>query len=220
MRRRGLLLACAAVAAARAPAARAQGARKDPTALPQGAAPPATGPAAPIDQLDEALLRIMKLGHGEPFAARAAVLQPVVEQVFDLPQILQVSVGLSWPSIPDAQKAKLLDVFTRYTVASWVANFDSYGGQHFEILSGTRAVGRDQIVRTTLVSRSGERTRLDYQMRDGGTGWKVVDVLQDGSISRVAVQRSDFRALLMRGGPNKLIAELEHKVADLQSGLS
>jgi phospholipid transport system substrate-binding protein len=40
-------------------------------------------------------------------------------------------------------------------------------------------------------------------------------VLTDGSISRVAVQRSDFRGLLNSGGTPALVAGLEHKVANL-----
>ena len=207
MRRRALL----ALALLAAPAVLAGRAR----ALAQG-----SGPAAPIQRLDDALLQIMRMGRSASFAQRSAVLTPVVQQVFDLPQILQVSVGLRWPSFPPAEQAKLLDVFTRYTVASYVANFDSYDGQHFEILPQTRAVGADRVVATQLVPRSGDPTRLDYQMRHGAAGWRVVDVLLDGSISRVAVQRSDFRSLIGSGGPERLIASLQRKVANLQSGNS
>jgi len=43
-------------------------------------------------------------------------------------------------------------------------------------------------------------------------------VLMDGSISRVAVQRSDFRGLLGQGGAADLIASLQRKVSDLSGG--
>jgi phospholipid transport system substrate-binding protein len=49
-------------------------------------------------------------------------------------------------------------------------------------------------------------------------GWRATDVLADGSISRVAVQRSDFRTLLSRGGGSALLASLQKKVADLSDG--
>jgi phospholipid transport system substrate-binding protein len=203
MRRRALLLAPLALAALPLARAAAQG-----------------GPQGPVSELDNALLRIMQMGQNSPFAQRAGVLRPVIEQVFDLPQILQVSVGLPWNTLAEADKARLLDVFTRYTVASYVANFDSYNGQKFEIAPHARSVGHDQVVETKLVPRAGDPTRIDYEMRQTGAGWKVVDVLVDGSISRVAVQRSDFRGLLNSGGPRKLIASLERKVRNLQSGQS
>lgn len=208
-RRRALLLAPAAWLAARTQVPRA--------AWAQAAA---GGPSAPVARLDDALLRIMRMGQGTAFAQRAAVLAPVVQSVFDLPHILEISVGPRWASMSPADQAKLLDVFTRYTVASYVANFDSYGGQHFDILPQTRAVGADQVVATKLVPTSGDATRIDYQMRRTAAGWQVVDVLLDGSISRVAVQRSDFRSLVAGGGPQRLIASLERKVANLQDGKS
>jgi phospholipid transport system substrate-binding protein len=61
--------------------------------------------------------------------------------------------------------------------------------------------------------------KLDYVMRRGPTGWQAVDVLTDGSISRVAVQRSDFRELLRRGGVPALAASLTNKVANLSGGM-
>jgi phospholipid transport system substrate-binding protein len=57
--------------------------------------------------------------------------------------------------------------------------------------------------------------KLSYVMRQTPAGWKAVDVLADGSISRVAVQRSDFRALLANGGSPALVASLEQKVSEL-----
>ncbi len=54
--------------------------------------------------------------------------------------------------------------------------------------------------------------RIDYVMRGGAGGWRIVDVLLNGSISRVAVQRSDFRALLESGNPAALIDSLKRKV--------
>ena len=55
-------------------------------------------------------------------------------------------------------------------------------------------------------------------MRRQGSAWKAVDVLADGSISRVAVQRSDFRRLVSRGGAQALIESLNQKTNDLSGG--
>jgi phospholipid transport system substrate-binding protein len=48
--------------------------------------------------------------------------------------------------------------------------------------------------------------------------WKAADVLLEGTISRVAVQRSDFRASLDETGAARLIARLRQRVADLSGG--
>lgn len=175
---------------------------------------------APIRQLIDGLVGIMKAGGGTPFPARFAQLAPVVESTFDLHAILQESVGPAWGEIPAAQQAMLMDAFRRYTVSSYVNSFDAFDGQRFEISPATRAVGPDVVVRTKIITRTGASHELDYVMRQTGGGWRVVDVLADGAISRVAVQRSDFRRLLERGGAEALAKSLRTKSADLSDGQS
>ncbi len=179
-------------------------------------------PSAPIASLDAALLTAMRMGTSTPFAQRYDVVAPAVESTFDLRGVLAASVGLGWASLTSQQKRELLSVFTRYTVASYTANFDSYSGQRIEILPQLqRQVGSDVVVATQIVPANGrEPTRLDYVMRQTPRGWRAVDVLADGSISRVAVQRSDFRSLLAGGSPAPLIASLNAKVASLSGSTS
>ncbi|MGH7103615.1 MAG: ABC transporter substrate-binding protein [Acetobacteraceae bacterium] len=178
------------------------------------------GAVAPIAQLDSALLAAMKAGsRGTSISTRYAALQPVIEQVFDLERVLAASVGFSWPTLPSKQKAALMAAFRRYTVATYVANFDRFSGQRFEVLPRVREVGNGEIVvHTRLNRRNRSPVKLAYVLRQGPAGWKVVDVLTDGSISRVAVQRSDFQELLASGGASALAAGLERKVASLSGG--
>jgi phospholipid transport system substrate-binding protein len=175
-------------------------------------------PAAPIRALNDGLLQIMHAGAKTPFAEREKMLAPAIQAAFDLPQILKTSVGPRWASLPPAQQTELMELFRRYTVASYVANFDAYAGEQFIILPATRSVGNERVVATRIVPREGDPTRIDYVMRPESGGWKAVDVLLDGSISRVAVQRSDFRALLGGGDAGPLIASLRRKTAALESG--
>lgn len=179
-----------------------------------------TAAAAPIQRLYDGLLNVMKAGGATPFQQRYATLEPVIDSVFDLPAILQVSVGPAWSALPPDQQAALRTEFRRYTIANYVSNFNNYSGQHFNVLPETKSLANgDQVVQTRIVSSSGESHQLDYVMRQDGGAWRVVDVLADGSISRVAVQRSDFRRLLANGGGPALVASLQRKTADLSGGV-
>jgi phospholipid transport system substrate-binding protein len=167
----------------------------------------------PIRQLNEGLLRVMKAGQTSSFSDRFNMLAPVVDQAFDLTTILKESVGPDWISLPVDQQATLLDAFRRYTIASYINNFDEYSGQRLLINPETRSVGNDQVVRTQIIPTSGQGHTLDYVMRQAPTGWRIVDVLADGAISRVAVQRSDFRRLIRRGGALALADRLKAQAA-------
>ena len=174
---------------------------------------------APIEQLDNALLAAMKAGESSPFDDRYRVLAPVIERVFDLDAVLAASIGLSWPTLPADQKAALAAAFRRYTVSSYATSFNSYNGQSFQVSPTVRALSNGEVVVNSRLRRAdGSSLALDYVMRRGPAGWQAVDVLTDGSISRVAVQRSDFRGLLSSGGTPALVAGLEHKVANLSGG--
>ena len=118
-----------------------------------------------------------------------------------------------------ADQNTLLTAFRRYTIANYVNSFDNYTGQRFDVQPETRALPNgEQVVQTKIISSSGESHKLDYVMRQQGAGWKAVDVLADGSISRVAVQRSDFRRLMSGGGARALIESLNQKTRDLSDG--
>jgi len=172
---------------------------------------------APIAALDAALISAMKAG-ASAFPERAALIKPALLTAFDLLAILRVSVGPGWAQLPPAQQTALSAAFEQFTIVTYTANFNKFSGERFDMLPALRTVGSDQVVQTRLVPASGAPTPLDYVMRQGDGGWKAVDVLLDGSISRVAVQRSDFRAQMKDDNPATLIESLRKKIATLSGG--
>ncbi|MGD0104751.1 MAG: ABC transporter substrate-binding protein [Rhodopila sp.] len=171
----------------------------------------------PLQELHNALEAMMRAGNRPPFPSRFDALAPVVDEVFDLETVLKVSVGPHWDNMDSDVRMRLLNAYRRFTIATYVANFSRYHGERFEIMPGARDSGADRIVGTEIVSVGGGRLRLDYVMRMSGT-WRAVDVLLQGSISRVAVQRSDFRNILAIGDADALITSLHRKIADLSDG--
>jgi phospholipid transport system substrate-binding protein len=173
--------------------------------------------AQPLQDLYAALEVVMRAGPATPFSQRFDTVAPVIDRVFDLETVLKVSVGMRGDAMDAASRARLLRVYRQFTVATYLANFNRYDGERFEILSGTRSIGSDRIVATAIVTGR-DRQRLDYVMHGGSGVWRAVDVLLDGSISRVAVQRSDFRKILASGDTDGLIGSLRRKIADLSDG--
>jgi phospholipid transport system substrate-binding protein len=174
--------------------------------------------ATVIQQLNAALLATMHAGGTASFSSRVDTLAPVIDRVFDLEAILKESVGIQWDSMPADARARLLRVYRTFSIVTYVANFDKYDGETFNILPAGRTVGNDRIVASELIGAHGDHTRLDYLMRDEHGMWRGVDVLVDGSISRVAAQRSDFRKVLRTGDTEALIAMLQKKIANLSGG--
>src|SRR5215472_909937 len=106
---------------------------------------------APIRELCDSLLGVMRAGRGTPFPRRFAMLAPAIERALDLAAILQLSVGPPWSSLPAADQNTLLTAFSRYTIANYVNSFDNYTGQRFDVQPDTRALPNgEQVVQTKI----------------------------------------------------------------------
>jgi len=174
---------------------------------------------APVEQLHAGLMAIMKAGKTASFRQRYEMIAPIIGRTFDLDTILRQTIGARWTALPADQQTALEDAFQRYTIASYVANFEGYSDERFEIAPVVRPAGRDRIVETRIVTASGQTHVLDYVMRQAGGGWKVVDVLADGVVSRVAAQRSEMRSVLTDAGGAGLLVSLRQKTALLSGGI-
>lgn len=179
-----------------------------------------TPEAAPVAALDAALIAAMKAGSaGQGFAARYAALDPVIQQSFNLPVLEQGSVGFLWSTLPAAQQQTLAGLFERFTVASYVSQFNSFSGLKIIVLPTEKTLGDKKIVETQLVPPDGSApTEIDYVVANGAAGWQITDVLLGGTISQVAVHESDFSALVTSGDAAKLIDALKSKIAILSGG--
>ncbi len=173
----------------------------------------------PVEQLHAGLIAIMKAGKTASFRQRYDMIAPVVSRTFDLETILRQTIGRRWALLPADQQAALGDAFRRYTIASYVANFDSYSDERFEVVPAVRTIGSDRVVETRIATASGKVHAMDYLMRQEGGGWKVIDVLAEGSISRVAAQRSEMRSVLADSGGTGLVVSLRQKTAELSGGI-
>ncbi len=185
-----------------------------------GAAHAATSPeAAPAVALDDGLIATMKAASaGKDVQSRYDALAPVVKQTYNLPEVTKNSVGFLWSTLPAAQQQELIDLFEQFTIYSYVAEFNAYGGQSFKVLPAEKTLGEKKIVETQLLpGDGGEPVELDYVMASGTNGWQITDVLLNGTISQVAVHASDFASQVSSGDASKLIAALKAKVAALQS---
>jgi phospholipid transport system substrate-binding protein len=73
------------------------------------------------------------------------------------------------------------------------------------------------IVETRIVKSDGKPVAINYLMRGEAEGWHIADVYLDGTISELAVRRSEFSTIMRDQGIAGLISVLNKK-SDLLSG--
>jgi phospholipid transport system substrate-binding protein len=162
------------------------------------------------------LLDNMREGRMLGESGRYARLAPVVDRTFDIPSMTRLAVGPYWATLNPSQQQQLVTAFAHYVAATYADEFDTYSGEQLQV-TGARPYGADVMVQTKIVKSNGESTQLDYLMRQNQSAWQVSDVYLGGSISQLAVHRSEFHSILQRQGVDALVLALNRKTDLLKS---
>jgi phospholipid transport system substrate-binding protein len=175
---------------------------------PAGAAAPTDPAAVRVDTFDHALIEVMKGGAALGVKGRAHRIGPAVDAAFDLETMTRFAVGPKWAAMTAPQRQALTAAFGRLTVASYAHNFDSYGGERFDLDPTVQVRGPDHIVQCKLIPPHDKPVSLLYRMRQTAGGWKIIDVYYDG-VSQLTTRRADFAQPLATGGAAGLLSHLD-----------
>ncbi len=180
------------------------------------AAGPDDTPAAPVQSFYDTLLQAMKGGAKLGFKGRYDLLAPAIGKSFDMPLMTRLTTGLEWQNISADDQKKLIAAFSDFSIANYASQFDDYSGERFEVdPNPVKTDSGDVIVKTKLVPAKDDPVQLNYLMRQGSGGWKIIDIYLSGTISQLAARRSEFSAVLRRDGVAGLINLLHQKTAQL-----
>ena len=175
------------------------------------------GPAL-IERFYSELLAVMKEAKRLSFDERYNRLAPTIARTFDLGLMTRIAVGPGWTGFGADQQQRVSAAFARYTISNYASRFDDFGGERFEVSPATTANANGVIVNSRLLKPGGETIALNYLLRQDGGGWKVIDVYLSGTVSELATRRSEFVAVLQRGGAEELVRMIDERSAALRAG--
>lgn len=175
-------------------------------------------PATVVDQLHGQMIEVMKDAQKLGFQGRFDRLEPALQAAYDLPYMAEKAIGRHWAILDEAQRARWVKAFSRSTIATYAGRITAYSGQRFERLGDDPAPADTTLVRTRLFDPGHEDVDLNYRLRKGPAGWRIIDVYMQGTVSELALRRSDYTAVLDRQGFDALLATAEAKVADAAAG--
>jgi phospholipid transport system substrate-binding protein len=193
--------------------------------MPKPAAPDSTelqatgDPTRIVDSLHESLISVMKNAKTLGYDGRFEQLDPVVSELFDIPFMAEKSIGRHWKTVDEENRSRLLATFERFTVANYAGRFTGYSGQFFETLKQESSKHGTVLVYSRLVSADGEAIQLNYRLRPAKDhGWRIIDVLLNGTVSELALRRSEYSSLIQREGFPALMSALNQRIENLARG--
>jgi phospholipid transport system substrate-binding protein len=198
-----------------APTASAQDAAAIDTMGEAVATTPESSPQPTVEAWHLGLLEVMKEAKTLGFQGRVDRLAPMMAETFDLDFMASKTVGRLWRKLSEEDKARWEEAFARLTTANYAGRFTGYTGERFVTLGEEQGKRGTRMVLTKIVVPDDDDVQLNYRLRQRDGVWKVIDVYLNGTVSELALRRSEYSAALKREGFEKLVARVETKIADL-----
>ncbi|MFD2235716.1 ABC transporter substrate-binding protein [Phaeospirillum tilakii] len=168
---------------------------------------------AVISTFNDHLLETMKAGSKLNFKGRVDKLRPAVVATYDMAAMTRATLGVAATKLSPDEAGRLAEAYTRFSVANYAAQFDSWNGERFEVEAARPSTQGAVVVPTRIVPKDGEPIAIDYLLREEQGRWRVVDVFFQGTVSQVAMRRSEFLSIYRAKGLDGLIDTLDAQTA-------
>lgn len=175
-------------------------------------------PAGVVETLHEALLAVMRDAARLSVDERYARLAPTLEKTYDFQTMTRLAVGTAWTEASSGQRKALTDAFSRLSIATYAKRFSGYSGERFETLEEKAGPRGTTLVETRLVRPADAPVPLTYVLQKPEQGFRIIDVILQGSISELAVRRSEYAQVLRQGGLDGLTRLLDGKAEEMLRG--
>jgi len=165
----------------------------------------------PIQKLYGVILECMKQSDTLGLAGRRARMAPALESAYDFDFMAAKALGRYWKKLNDVQKSHWRRAFAELTITTYASRFKAYAGEKFDVDSAEPSSRGTVVVRTRIVPTSDDPVAINYRMRSRAGHWQAIDVYLNGTVSELALRRSEYTAALKRDGFEKLLASLREK---------
>ena len=172
-----------------------------------------SGARAPVEALYAALLEAMQGGESLGLGGRRELVAPAVDGAYDLEFMASKALGRHWRNLAEEQRTAWVRTFRDLTVNTYARRFSSFSGQAFEVGEVSAASRGTAVVQTSIRSPGEEPVEIRYRMRpleEGG--WRIIDVYLNGTVSELALRRSEYSSVIKREGFEYLYRSLREKI--------
>ena len=138
-------------------------------------------------------------------------LTVVISTIFDFDELSKRTLGREWRKMSDAQQQEFVKLFRELLQGVYADRLLAYSDQKV-IFDKENMLKKGQAeVQSYLQTSDGKKIPLFYRMTDKSGSWKVYDVIIEG-VSMVKNYRTQFREILAKDSPDKLLEILRSKV--------
>ena len=143
--------------------------------------------------------------------AQIAQLGEAIEAVFDFEELSRRTLGREWKKMNPEQQKEFVQLFKELLQGVYADRLLAYSDQKIIFDKETMLKKGRAEVQSFLQTSDGKKIPLFYRLSDKSGSWKVYDVIIEG-VSMVKNYRTQFRKILSKDSPEKLLEILRDKV--------
>ena len=173
-----------------------------------------TGPEQLIRETSDQVLDEIKT-NGETYREDPKRIYELVDTVvlphFDFSAMTDLALGRYRDEVSDEQRPVIVNEFRLLLVRTYSSALLEYTDQELTYLPMEGAESDGEVtVRTEIEQQGGFPIPINYRLRNGDGGWKVVDISVD-DVSLVTNYRSSFARAIKKNGVDGLIQTLQDR---------
>ena len=146
----------------------------------------------------------------QPKDQQIATISTEIESVFDFQELSRRTLSRQWKKFSAEQQTEFVKLFKELLQGVYADRLLAYSDQ--KILFDKEIMlkkGRAE-VQSYLQTSDGNKIPLFYRLTDKSGSWKVYDIIIEG-VSMVKNYRTQFKEILSKGSPDKLLEILREK---------
>jgi len=173
-----------------------------------------SAPRLVIERLHATLTAVLEDADALGYRGRYEALAPVIRELFDVRGMARATLLPGWRELSAEQQEEWVDLFWRFHVSAAAVQHRNDRGQRFRIL-GEETLPNGAVLVKAQLDFPGRNVDLftDYRLAKREAGWRVIDIHEPPAVSDVAMRRSEYAAVLGRGGFDELVKLMNERLA-------
>jgi len=148
-----------------------------------------------VQKLQDSQIDVLRQAGKMSLQQRFDALRPALDAAFDLDGMAKLAHGPGFDDLPAADRAEWVKNFGDYVAATYAQRFEFVEAKGFERDAKTAQRDGALVVSTRMISTSGQPMPIDYVVKATPQGWRIGDILANGSISELTQWRRALRGL-------------------------
>ena len=172
--------------------------------------------ATPKETVETGVNKVITTLSDPVFKAKAkdeqiAQIGEEIDSIFDFKELSRRTLGREWKKMKAEQQKEFVQLFRELLQSVYADRLLAYSDQKIIFDKETMLKKGRAEVQSYLQTSDGKKIPLFYRLTDKSGSWRVYDIIIEG-VSMVKNYRTQFREILAKDSPEKLLQILRDKV--------